>query len=47
MRIPEWIGQIIADDQFATASQVLLECLRTVDPAGRRKSVKLWREVPS
>lgn len=45
--IQEWVGQLITGGQFAAASQVLLEFLRTVDPAGWRKSIKFWREVPA
>lgn len=45
--IQEWIQRLLAQREFAAASEVLLQYLRTVNPADWRKAVTFWPEVPS
>jgi hypothetical protein len=43
--IQEWVQCLLAQREFAAATQVLLQYLRTVNPADWRKAVTFWAEV--
>ena len=42
--IQEWIQRLLAQREFAAATEVLLQYLRTVNPADWRKAVVYWPE---
>ncbi len=43
--IQEWVQRLLAQREFAAATEVLLQYLRTVNPADWRKAVTFWMEV--
>jgi hypothetical protein len=43
--IQEWVQHLLAQREFATATEVLLTYLRTVNPADWRKAVTFWTAV--
>lgn len=43
--IQEWVQRLLAQREFAAASEVLLQYLRTVNPVDWRKAVTFWTEV--
>lgn len=42
--IQEWVQRLLAQREFAAATEVLLQYLRTVNPADWRKAVTFWAE---
>jgi hypothetical protein len=44
--IQEWVQRLLAQREFAAATEVLLQYLKTVNPADWRKAVTYWTEVP-
>ncbi|MBI2455001.1 MAG: hypothetical protein HYV46_02560 [candidate division NC10 bacterium] len=43
--IQEWVQRLLGQREFAAATEVLLQYLRTVNPADWRKAVTFWAEV--
>jgi hypothetical protein len=43
--IQEWIQRLLAQREFAAATEILLQYLRTVNPADWRKAVTYWEEA--
>jgi len=43
--IQEWVQRLLAQREFAAATEILLQYLRTVNPADWRKAVTFWAEV--
>lgn len=43
--IQEWVQRLLAQREFAAATEVLLQYLRTINPADWRKAVTYWAEV--
>jgi hypothetical protein len=43
--IQEWTQRLLAQREFAAATEILLQYLRTVNPADWRKAVTFWAEV--
>lgn len=43
--IQEWVQRLLAQREFAAATEVLLQYLRTVNPADWRKAVTVWTET--
>ena len=43
--IQEWVQRLLAQREFAAATEVLLEYLQTVNPADWRKAVTFWAEA--
>lgn len=44
--IQEWVQRLLAQREFAAATEILLQYLRTVNPADWRKAVTFWTEEP-
>jgi hypothetical protein len=42
--IQEWIQRLLAQREFAAATEILIQYLQTVNPADWRKAVTFWRE---
>ncbi|MEK6716468.1 MAG: hypothetical protein AABZ16_03125 [candidate division NC10 bacterium] len=43
--IQEWVQRLLAQREFAAATEVLLQYFRTVNPADWRKAVTVWTET--
>ena len=43
--LQEWVQRLLAQREFAAATEVLLQYLRTVNPADWRKAVTVWTET--
>ncbi|MGE5849361.1 MAG: hypothetical protein ACM362_04430 [Candidatus Methylomirabilota bacterium] len=43
--IQEWVQRLLTQREFAAATELLLQYLRTVNPADWRKAVTFWAEV--
>lgn len=45
--VRDWVEELVADRQFAGATQVLMAYLRTVNPADWQRPIGLWRSEPA